>query len=106
MNIGVMRETGEFERRVALTPSVARQLVEHGNTVWVEKRRGRAPCSATTSTFAAGAHIAYSQAEVIAPLRTGGEDLGAHRGGVGPLPPGRGGDGLLPHGGGAAAWWI
>ncbi len=30
MNIGVIRERSSLERRVALTPSVVRQLFEHG----------------------------------------------------------------------------
>ena len=65
MNIGVMRETQDSERRVALTPSVARQLVESGNTVWVEKGAGERAMFQDDEYIRAGAHIAYSQEEVI-----------------------------------------
>ncbi|MFB3778903.1 MAG: alanine dehydrogenase [Bryobacteraceae bacterium] len=64
MNIGVIRETGEFERRVALTPSVARQLAAHGNTVWVEKGAGEQAMFPDDEYIRAGAHIAYSLDEV------------------------------------------
>src|SRR5581483_7610493 len=36
MNIGVIRERGPYDRRVALTPPVVRRLASAGHTVWVE----------------------------------------------------------------------
>jgi len=65
MNIGVIREGEASERRVALTPSVARQLVEQKNTVWVEKGAGERAMFQDDEYIRAGAHIAYTQAEVI-----------------------------------------
>jgi alanine dehydrogenase len=64
MNIGVIREAEASERRVALTPSVARQLAEQGNTVWVEKGAGERAMFLDDEYIRAGAHIAYSLAEV------------------------------------------
>lgn len=64
MNIGVLRETEEFERRVALTPSVARQLAAHGHTVWVEKSAGDRAMFQDDEYIRAGANIAYSLEEV------------------------------------------
>ena len=65
MDIGVVCETPNSERRVALTPPVARKLVESGNTVWVEKGAGERAMFRDDDYIAAGARIAYSQAEVI-----------------------------------------
>jgi alanine dehydrogenase len=64
MNIGVIREAEASERRVALTPSVARHLAEQGNTVWVEKGAGERAMFQDDEYIRAGAHIAYSTAEV------------------------------------------
>ena len=64
MNIGVIREGEASERRVALTPSVARHLVEEGNTVWVEKGAGERAMFQDDEYIRAGAQIAYSLAEV------------------------------------------
>ena len=65
MNIGLIQEADPYERRVALTPSVVRQLAEHGNTVWVEKGSGDRAMFLDDEYIRAGAHIAYSQAEVV-----------------------------------------
>lgn len=65
MNIGVIRERAGMERRVALTPSVVRQLVEHGNTLWVETGAGDGAMFRDNEYVQAGAQIAYSPAEVI-----------------------------------------
>jgi alanine dehydrogenase len=65
MNVGVLREHAPFENRVALTPPVVRQLVEHGNTVWVEAGAGDAAMFRDEDYVRAGAHIAYSPAEVM-----------------------------------------
>jgi len=64
MNVGVIRESEDSERRVALTPSVTRQLVELGNTVWVERGAGERAMFQDDEYIRAGAHIAYSLAEV------------------------------------------
>ncbi len=65
MNIGVVRERNPFDRRVALTPPVARRLAEAGHTVWVESSAGDGAMFPDTAYMRAGAHIAYSPAEVI-----------------------------------------
>jgi len=65
VNIGVIRESGALDRRVALTPAVARRLSQHGHTVWVEKGAGEGAMFRDHEYIAAGAHIAYSAAEVF-----------------------------------------
>jgi alanine dehydrogenase len=65
MNIGVVRERGPFDRRVALTPPVVRRLAGAGHTVWVESSAGDGAMFPDTAYMRAGAHIAYSPAEVI-----------------------------------------
>jgi alanine dehydrogenase len=65
MNIGVVREKAPFERRVALTPSVVRALVENGSRVWVESGAGDGAMFRDDHYIRAGAHIAYSPAEVL-----------------------------------------
>ncbi|MCL5742626.1 MAG: alanine dehydrogenase [Acidobacteria bacterium] len=65
MNIGVIRESGALDRRVALTPAVARRLTEHGHTVWVERGAGEGAMFRDQEYIGAGAHIAYSCAEVL-----------------------------------------
>jgi alanine dehydrogenase len=65
MNIGVVRERGPFDRRVALTPPVVRRLAGAGHTVWVESSAGDGAMFPDTAYMRAGAQIAYSPAEVI-----------------------------------------
>jgi len=65
MNIGVIRERGAFDRRVALTPAVARRLVGAGHTVWVEKGAGEGAMFGDAEYIRCGAQIAYAPAEVI-----------------------------------------
>jgi alanine dehydrogenase len=65
VNIGVIRERGAFDRRVALTPPVARRLVDAGHTVWVEKGAGDGALFGDPEYIRAGAHIAYSPADVL-----------------------------------------
>jgi alanine dehydrogenase len=65
MNIGVIRERGPFDCRVALTPPVVRRLVSASHTVWVEAGAGDGAMFGDTEYIRAGAHIAYSPAEVI-----------------------------------------
>src|ERR1039457_4686245 len=65
MTIGVVRERGPFDRRVALTPPVVRRLAGGGHTVWVESCAGDGAMFPDTAYMRAGAQIAYSPAEVI-----------------------------------------
>ena len=65
MNIGVIRERGAFDRRVALTPPVVRRLAGAGHTVWVETGAGDGAMFRDTEYIRAGAQIAYSPAEVL-----------------------------------------
>jgi alanine dehydrogenase len=65
MNFGVIRERGAFDRRVALTPAVARRLAEAGHAIWVESGAGNGAHFPDPDYIRAGAHIAYSPAEVI-----------------------------------------
>jgi alanine dehydrogenase len=65
MNIGVVRERGPFDRRVALTPPVVRRLAGAGHSVWVESSAGDGAMFPDTAYMRAGAQIAYSPAEVI-----------------------------------------
>ena len=65
MNIGVIRESGAFDRRVALTPPVARHLVEAGNPVWVETGAGEGAMFRDDEYIRAGAQIAYTPADVM-----------------------------------------
>jgi alanine dehydrogenase len=65
MNIGVVRETGPDDRRVALTPPIVRRLASAGHTVWVEAGAGNGAMFNDAEYTRAGARIAYSPAEVI-----------------------------------------
>jgi len=65
MNIGVIRESGAFDRRVALTPPVVRRLTSAGHIVWVERGAGEGALFHDPEYIRAGAQIAYSPAEVI-----------------------------------------
>jgi alanine dehydrogenase len=65
MNIGVIRERGAFDRRVALTPAVVRRLASSGHTVWVETGAGEGAMWSDPEYLRAGAQVAYSPAEVL-----------------------------------------
>lgn len=65
MNIGVLRERGAFDRRVALTPAIVRRLTASRHTVWVESGAGDGAMFPDNDYIRAGARIAYSPAEVI-----------------------------------------
>ncbi len=65
MNIGVLRERGPFDRRVALTPAVVRRLAASRHTIWVETGAGDGAMFSDDDYIRAGAKIAYSTAEVI-----------------------------------------
>lgn len=65
MVIGVVRETTPGERRVALTPSAVRHLMEGGHRVMVERGAGQESHFEDGSYAQAGARIVFSPAEVI-----------------------------------------
>lgn len=65
MNIGIVRERGPFDRRVAITPAIVRRLVASRHTVWIESGAGDAAMFPDHDYIRAGAHIAYSPAEAI-----------------------------------------
>jgi alanine dehydrogenase len=65
MNIGVCKETNPFDRRVALTPPVVRQLTSRGHIVWVESGAGAGAMFSDDAYLRAGANIAYTAAEVL-----------------------------------------
>jgi alanine dehydrogenase len=65
MNIGIVRERGSFDRRVALTPAVVRRLAASRHTVWVESGAGDGAMFPDNDYIRAGAQIAYSPADVI-----------------------------------------
>jgi alanine dehydrogenase len=64
MNIGVLREKDPLDRRVAITPPVARQLAERGNSVWVESGAGDGAMYRDDEYIRAGASIGYSKQDV------------------------------------------
>ncbi len=64
MEIGVPREVKDGERRVGLTPSGARTLVEDGHAVRVEQGAGAAVGIADADYRAVGAQVEASAAEV------------------------------------------
>ncbi|MBI4874284.1 MAG: alanine dehydrogenase [Acidobacteria bacterium] len=61
----MIRENDETDSRVALTPSVARHLVEQGHSVWVESGAGVRAKFRDEDYIRAGAQVAYSPPEVI-----------------------------------------
>lgn len=65
MNIGVIRERGAFDRRVAITPAIVRRLAASGHALWVESGAGDGAMFPDNDYIRAGARIAYSPAEVI-----------------------------------------
>jgi alanine dehydrogenase len=65
MNIGLIRERGAFDRRVALTPAVVRRLVIAGHTVWVESGAGDGAMFGDPEYLRSGAQIAYTPHEVL-----------------------------------------
>ena len=65
MIIGILKETGLLERRVALSPAGVQALVAWGHTVYVERLAGAAALFADDEYIAAGGVTAYSTEEVI-----------------------------------------
>lgn len=65
MDVGIPRETQGRERRVALTPSGVKALVQQGHRVWVETGAGLAAGHPDADYESAGATIAFARAEVF-----------------------------------------
>jgi alanine dehydrogenase len=65
MNVGLLKESGSLDRRAALTPAVVRRLVDAGHRVWVQAGAGEGAMFPDADYIRAGAHIAYSPAEVL-----------------------------------------
>jgi alanine dehydrogenase len=65
MNLGIPRETGAREHRVALMPSGVKALVQQGHRVWVETGAGVGAGHPDADYESAGATIAFSRAEVL-----------------------------------------
>ena len=66
MKVGVLKETAEGERRVALAPPSVALLVGKGFEVFVERSAGRAAGFGDEEFAAKGARVAASREEVIA----------------------------------------
>ncbi len=64
MKIGVIKETKDFERRVALTPDVVKQLIKKGYTIHVESGAGESSYFSDQDYSDAGA-VVQSAAEVF-----------------------------------------
>ncbi len=65
MNIGILKETGLLERRVALSPAGVQALVASGHTVHVERQAGVSALFRDEDYIAAGGVTAYSAEEII-----------------------------------------
>jgi alanine dehydrogenase len=66
MDVGIPRETNRHERRVALTPSAVKTLVQRKSRVWVETGAGRGAGHEDADYESAGATIAFGRDEVFA----------------------------------------
>lgn len=65
MDIGILKEDGVNERRVALSPVGVQTLIGAGNTVYIEKQAGSSAVFQDEEYRDAGALISYSAEEVI-----------------------------------------
>lgn len=65
MRISVVKETAEFEKRVALTPDVVKRLCDAGHEVIVEKNAGEAAGFPDDSFKAVGAKIGKAFADTV-----------------------------------------
>ena len=65
MIVGVLKETADFERRVALTPEISEQLIKKGLEVWVEPGAGKASNFPDHQYNNAGATIAGGRNEIL-----------------------------------------
>jgi len=66
MSIGIPRETQAHERRVALTPSGVKTLVQRGYRVWVETGAGLGAGHTDADYESAGSTIAFGRMELFA----------------------------------------
>lgn len=57
MRIGVLKETKDFERRVAITPEIVKQLIKKGFSVFVENAAGELSSFSNEDYTKAGAQI-------------------------------------------------
>ncbi|WP_421775471.1 Re/Si-specific NAD(P)(+) transhydrogenase subunit alpha [Gracilimonas sp.] len=79
MIVGVLKETAEHERRVALTPEITDQLIKQGLDVWVEKDAGLTSNFLDQQYTGSGARIVsgrdeiLSQADVLLTIQTPSE---------------------------------
>ncbi len=65
MDIGIPKETRGRERRVSLTPSGVKALVQQGHRVWLETGAGVEAGHPDADYQSAGATIAFSRLEVL-----------------------------------------
>lgn len=65
MDIGIPREIRTHERRVSLTPSGVKTLVQQGHRVWLETGAGAEAGHLDTEYESAGATIAFARSEVF-----------------------------------------
>lgn len=78
--VGVLKETAEHERRVALTPEVTAQLIKQELKVWVEKEAGLKSNFPDAQYEDAGADIAgsresiLSEADILLTIQTPSEE--------------------------------
>ena len=82
MIVGVLKETADFERRVALTPEISEQLIKKGLEVWVEPGAGTASnfpdqqYKNAGATIAGGRNEILSKADILLTIQTpAGEEL-------------------------------
>jgi len=61
MKIGVLRESKEMERRVALTPELVKQLIKKDFTIVIEESAGEASNFTDDDYRSAGATLASKQ---------------------------------------------
>jgi alanine dehydrogenase len=66
MDIGIPKEKGAHEHRVALTPSGVKALLQQGARVWVERGAGVEAGYSDSDFEKAGATTAYSREEIFA----------------------------------------
>ena len=99
MNIGVIRERGAFDRRVALTPPVVRRLCGAGHTrVGRDGRGRRRHVSAIPSTCAPARRSPIRRRKSSRRAELLAENRPAHGAETQLCAPGHGADGVLPHG--------
>lgn len=65
MNVGILKETRPFERRVALTPAGVQSLITAGASVYIQHEAGLKTLYTDEEYQDAGAQIAYTVEEVI-----------------------------------------